>query len=89
MPWGCMISKGVGFICKIDTTLDQHLFGKSILEDDSMQTIECYEEEKIMCCVCSIIKMRKDMPFFAEIKEAKCLECFYQNFLKKALRAKN
>ncbi len=45
----CMTSKGVGYSCKIDSTMDQHLY-KSILEDELMQTIEFYEleEEKII-----------------------------------------
>lgn len=43
--WGCMTSKGVGFSCKIDTTMDQHLY-KSILEEELMQTIEYYELEE-------------------------------------------
>ncbi len=49
MIWGCMTSKGVGYSCKIDSTMDQHLY-KSILEDELMQTIEFYElkEEKII-----------------------------------------
>jgi hypothetical protein len=41
MLWGCMTSKGVGFSCKIDNTLDQHLY-RSILEDELMSTIEYY-----------------------------------------------
>jgi len=41
MLWGCMTSKGVGYSCKIDNTLDQQLY-KTILEEDLMDTIEYY-----------------------------------------------
>lgn len=44
MVWGCMTSKGVGYLCKIEETMDQHLY-KSILEDDLINTIEFYELE--------------------------------------------
>ncbi len=40
--WGCMTAQGVGYACKIDSTLDQHLY-KSILEDELLNTIEFYE----------------------------------------------
>ncbi len=42
MIWGCMTSKGVGFMCKIDGNMDQELY-KNILQDDLHQTIEYYE----------------------------------------------
>ena len=42
MLWGCMCTKGVGFACKIDNTLDQHLY-LEILEGDLMETIKYYE----------------------------------------------
>ena len=42
MIWGCMTSKGPGFMCKIEGTMDQHLY-KSILEGDLVQTINWYE----------------------------------------------
>ena len=45
MIWGCMTSQGVGYLCKIDGTMDQHLY-KSILEDELLQTIEYYNLEK-------------------------------------------
>jgi transposase len=41
MMWGCMCSKGIGYACKIDNTMDQHLY-KEILEDDLLKTIEYY-----------------------------------------------
>ncbi len=41
MVWGCLTSKGVGYLCKIEGTMDQHLY-KSILEDDLMNTLEFY-----------------------------------------------
>lgn len=41
MMWGCMTAKGVGYCCKIDSTLDQHLY-KNILEDELLNTIEYY-----------------------------------------------
>ena len=44
MMWGCMTSKGVGYACKIDNILDQHLY-KEILEDDLMKTLEFYDLE--------------------------------------------
>lgn len=42
MLWGCMTSNGVGYACKIDNILDQHLY-KDILQDDLMKTIEFYD----------------------------------------------
>jgi transposase len=42
MMWGCMCSKGVGFACKIDNIMDQHLY-KEILKDELLETIEYYE----------------------------------------------
>jgi len=42
MMWGCMCSKGVGFACKIDNIMDQHLY-KEILEDDLLETISYYD----------------------------------------------
>ena len=41
MMWGCMCSEGIGFACKIDNTMDQHLY-KEILEDDLIETINYY-----------------------------------------------
>jgi transposase len=41
MVWGCMNSKGVGYLCKIEGTMDQHLY-KSILQDDLLETIKFY-----------------------------------------------
>ena len=41
MIWGCMTSKGAGFICKINETMDQHLY-KSILEDELVNMIKYY-----------------------------------------------
>jgi len=41
MVWGCMTSKGVGYLCKIEGKMDQHLY-KSILEDDLLNTIDFY-----------------------------------------------
>ena len=41
MMWGCMCSKGVGFACKIDNIMDQHLY-KNILEEDLLETINYY-----------------------------------------------
>ena len=45
MIWGCMTSQGIGYLCKIDGTMDQHLY-KSILEDELLQTIDFYNLEK-------------------------------------------
>ncbi len=42
MVWGCMTSKGVGYLCKIEGNMDQHLY-KTILEEDLMKTMEFYE----------------------------------------------
>lgn len=42
MVWGCMTSKGVGYLCKIDGRMDQLLY-KSILEEDLMNTIDFYD----------------------------------------------
>ena len=44
MVWGCMTSKGVGYLCKIEGTMDQHLY-KTILEEDLKQTMEFYHLE--------------------------------------------
>ena len=41
MIWGCMTSEGPGFMCKIEGTMDQHLY-KSILEGELIQTIDWY-----------------------------------------------
>ncbi len=41
MVWGCMTSKGVGDLCKINGKMDQHLY-KSILEDELLNTIDFY-----------------------------------------------
>ena len=45
MIWGCMTVAGVGYCCKIDSTMDQYLY-KSILEDELMETIEFYKLDK-------------------------------------------
>ncbi len=45
MVWGCLTSKGVGYLCRIEGTMDQHLY-KSILEDDLMNTLEFYNLNK-------------------------------------------
>ncbi len=42
MIWGCMAWQGVGYMCKIDGNMDQHLY-KTILEDDLMKTIDFYD----------------------------------------------
>ena len=42
MIWGCMTSQGVGYLCKIEGNMDQHLY-KSILDDDLMNTIDFYD----------------------------------------------
>jgi transposase len=39
--WGCLTFQGVGYCCKIDSTMDQYLY-KSILEDDLMKSIRYY-----------------------------------------------
>lgn len=41
MVWGCVTWEGVGYLCKIDGNMDQHLY-KNILEDDLMETIQFY-----------------------------------------------
>lgn len=41
MIWGCMTAHGPGFICKIEGTMDQHLY-KKILREDLYETIEEY-----------------------------------------------
>jgi hypothetical protein len=41
MIWGCMTAQGRGYMCKIDETMDQHLYN-TILEDELMATIEWY-----------------------------------------------
>ena len=44
MIWGYMTAQGVGFMCKIDSIMDQYLY-RSILEDELLKTIEFYELE--------------------------------------------
>ena len=41
MIWGCMISKGPGFMCKLDSTLNQHHY-QNILNGELQLTIEHY-----------------------------------------------
>ena len=41
MIWGCMTWEGVGYLCKIDGKMDQHLYCQ-ILEDDLQATLEHY-----------------------------------------------
>jgi transposase len=43
--WGCMTSKGVGYLCKIDNGLDGELY-KQILSDELMETIKYYKIKK-------------------------------------------
>lgn len=45
MVWGCILWNGVGYMCKIDGNMDQHLY-KSILRDDLMKSINFYHLEK-------------------------------------------
>jgi hypothetical protein len=45
MVWGCITWHGVGYMCKIDGNMDQHLY-KAILEDDLMKSIEFYRMNK-------------------------------------------
>jgi hypothetical protein len=47
MIWGCMTSEGPGFMCKIEGTMDRHLY-KSILEGDLVQTINWYNMDPRM-----------------------------------------
>ncbi len=42
MLWGCITSKGVGYLCEIEGTMDQHLY-KQILEGELQNTIDYYE----------------------------------------------
>ena len=44
MVWGCMTFDGPGYICRIEGTLDQHLY-KRILGDELLQTLEYYQLE--------------------------------------------
>ena len=41
MMWGCMMSKGIGYSCKIEGTMDAELY-MTILADDLLQTLEYY-----------------------------------------------
>lgn len=43
--WSCITYEGVGYIVKIDNTLDQHLY-KNILEEDLMRSVEEYSIER-------------------------------------------
>jgi hypothetical protein len=50
MMWGCMTWEGVGFACKIDSTLDGELYSE-ILRGELMETIKFYnldQEEVIL-----------------------------------------
>lgn len=42
MVWGCMTSQGVGYLCRIEGIMDQHLY-KTILEEDLMGTMDYYQ----------------------------------------------
>ncbi|ETN98299.1 transposase [Reticulomyxa filosa] len=46
MIWGCMTWYGVGFLCKIDNTLDAALY-QTILGDELTKTLEWYQMEKL------------------------------------------
>ncbi|KAL1914631.1 uncharacterized protein VTP21DRAFT_8042 [Calcarisporiella thermophila] len=43
--WGCITSKGVGFMCRIEEGLDAELYQR-ILEDELMRTLEWYDLSK-------------------------------------------
>ena len=45
MVWGCITSKGPGFLCKIDGIMDQTLY-KEILAGELEQTFEWYHLDK-------------------------------------------
>ena len=49
MVWGCMTHLGPGYMCKVEGTMDQHLY-KSILEDELVRTLEYYgmEADRVM-----------------------------------------
>lgn len=42
MIWDCMTSHGPGFMCKINNTMDQHIY-KHILQEYLLQTIDWYD----------------------------------------------
>lgn len=41
MLWGCMTWEGIGYCCKVDTTMDAELYSK-ILKEELMKTINYY-----------------------------------------------
>lgn len=43
--WGCMTAEGVGYACRIDSTLDAELYTR-ILDDEFLQTLEYYGMER-------------------------------------------
>eukprot|EP01099_Mayorella_cantabrigiensis_P002717 TRINITY_DN2199_c0_g1_i2.p1 TRINITY_DN2199_c0_g1~~TRINITY_DN2199_c0_g1_i2.p1 ORF type:complete len:282 (-),score=34.38 TRINITY_DN2199_c0_g1_i2:166-1011(-) len=45
MMWGCMTSKGVGYSCRIDGTMDAKLY-TSILKDELLPTLDYYQMGK-------------------------------------------
>jgi hypothetical protein len=45
MVWGCMTWDGVGFLCKIDGTLNSELY-QNILGDELIKTLEWYDMKK-------------------------------------------
>ena len=42
MVWGCMTSKGVGYLCRIDAGLEAELYQR-ILSDELMKTFDWYD----------------------------------------------
>jgi DDE superfamily endonuclease len=45
MVWGCMLSSGVGYLCRIDGGVDAEMY-ESILSDELMETIQWYGLDK-------------------------------------------
>ena len=41
MVWGCMLSTGVGYLCRIDSGVNAEIY-QSIVEDEPMHTIDWY-----------------------------------------------
>ena len=60
MMWGCMAAQVVGFACRIDGTMDAHLY-TSILENKLVQTLEYYMGSKPMTW-CSNMTMTPNTP---------------------------
>lgn len=76
MVWGCLSVLGVGYLCKIEGNMDQHLY-KHILEGDFLNTIDYYhlDEAKIILMQDNDPKhTAKSVTEWINSREFECLE---------------